>query len=141
MIIHSSHLLLLYFFVCSIQSNQSANGNDSIEALDSHQRVKTGARAVLRCQLKSSSIHSYQLIWIRTNPNENEVDLVLAHNTDVLINDPRLSVQRGEIDYSLSIENVTGEDRGIYACEMNSDPSPERGWIDLQVEGKRQTLS
>lgn len=99
-----------------------------------------GARAVLQCQIKSSSSSSppptsYQLIWIRTNSNQDEVDSILTHNTNVLIDDPRYSVQRGEDTYMLIIENITRDDRGIYACEMNSEPS-ERGWIHLDIEGK-----
>ena len=130
-----SRSLLVVLLVCSTHSIDSPR--ERIDAIESNLRLTTGARALLQCQIQSSATPStsYQLIWIRTNSNLDEADAILTHNTDVLVDDSRLSVQRGGETYALTIENVTRDDRGLYACEMNSE-LPERGWIQLDIEGK-----
>jgi hypothetical protein len=62
--------------------------------------------------------------------------LILAHNQDLLISDSRLSIQRTDIDYSLIITDVTIDDEGLYACEINTQP-PQKATVHLYVQGKK----
>ncbi len=52
-----------------------------------------------------------------------------------MISDYRLTVQRTDIDYSLTITNVNIDDEGIYACEVNTQP-PRKAFVHLYVQGK-----
>ncbi len=53
----------------------------------------------------------------------------------MLISDSRLNVQRTDIDYSLTITDVTIDDDGIYTCEINTQPQ-QKAIIHLYVQGK-----
>lgn len=63
--------------------------------------------------------------------------MILGHNQDLLITDQRLSIQRTDVDYSLTISDVTVHDEGNYACEINTQP-PQRAIVHLYVEGKKK---
>jgi hypothetical protein len=54
----------------------------------------------------------------------------------LLISDSRLNVQRTDIDYSLTITDVTIDDEGTYACEINTQPQ-QKAIIHLYVQGKK----
>ena len=129
----------LFFFFFPLGENRTL-----IDALHPHVTVTSGQKAMLTCRLdatnadlslSSSSSSSYQLIWIRQHFLASEVDSLLGHNQDLLIADPRLTIQRTDIDYSLIISEVNSDDQGVYACEINSQP-PERAVIHLHIQGE-----
>ena len=106
--------------------------------------VTSGQNAILTCQFNStdrdlSRLSLYQLIWIRQSDASYNTDSILAHNQDLLINDNRLSIQRTHIDYSLTINDVTIDDEGIYACEINTQPT-HKAIIHVYVQGKHTFL-
>lgn len=113
-----------------------------IEALNSNVTVISGHKAVLLCTFSStrqdlSLSSSHQLIWIRQSYASQLADSILAHNQDLLISDSRFTVQRTDIDYSLTITNVNVDDEGIYACEVNTQP-PQKASVHLYVQGKNE---
>jgi hypothetical protein len=112
-----------------------------IEALQTNISVTSGHKAVLICSFTSSKhdlslSSSHQLIWIRQSYGSHSADSILAHNQDLLISDSRLSIQRTDTDYTLTITNVNIDDEGIYACEVNTQP-PQNALIHLFVQGKQ----
>jgi hypothetical protein len=124
-----------FFFLRTLGENKTI-----IEALHPNVTVTSGQKAVLTCIFDTknhdlSLLSSHQLIWIRQNHASYDADLILAHNQDLLISDRRLNIQRTDIDYSLTITDVTIDDEGIYACEINTQP-PEKAIIHLYVQGK-----
>ena len=112
-----------------------------LSAFESDLTVTSGQRAVLNCRFNlndrsisvSSSVH--QLIWIRQAAQADQVDVLIAHNQDVLIADSRFIVQQTDIDYTLIILDTNIDDEGVYACEINSQPV-ERAPIHLHIQGK-----
>ena len=57
-------------------------------------------------------------------PNLSLHSLLASNKTQhVLIDDDRLKLQRTSFDYSLTIDNVTIDDEGIYTCEINTYPT------------------
>ncbi|CAM4932001.1 unnamed protein product [Rotaria socialis] len=97
--------------------------------------VTSGQKAILSCIFNriDEDLSSYQLIWIRHSRAAYEADLILAHNQDLLIVDDRLNVQRTQNDYKLTLTDVTGDDEGTYACEVNT-PTPQKSFIHLYVQ-------
>jgi hypothetical protein len=111
-----------------------------IEALHTNVTVISGHKAILTCTFGGTThdlslSSSHQLIWIRQSFTPHNADSILAHNQDLLISDYRLSIQRTDIDYSLTIINVNIDDEGIYACEVNTQP-PQKAFVHLYVQGK-----
>ena len=116
-----------------------------IETPNSNMSVISGHKAVLVCTFSStkqdlSLSSSHQLIWIRQSYASHLADSILAHNQDLLISDSRFTVQRTDIDYSLTITNVNVDDEGIYACEVNTQP-PQKASVHLYVQGKNEDSS
>lgn len=112
-----------------------------IDALHANVTVISGQKAVLTCTFSGTNhdlslSSSHQLIWIRQSSGAQNADSILAHNQDLLISDYRLTIQRTNIDYSLTIINVNIDDEGIYACEVNTQP-PQKAFIHLYVQGKQ----
>lgn len=116
----------------------------TIRAFEKNMTVISGQKATLLCSFSDSesdfSLSStYQLIWIRLSSPAHPADSILAHNQDLLIVDSRLNIQRSDMDYSLTLNDVQVDDEGIYACEMNTQP-PTRDFIYLSVHGKKNVL-
>jgi len=122
----------LFFFV-SLGKNQTI-----IEALHSNVTVTVGQKAILTCLFDTTNdyLSTHQLIWIRQSHGSYESDSIIAHNQALLISDSRLNLQRTDTDYSLIINDVTSDDDGIYACEVNTE-IPQKAFIHLYVQGKR----
>lgn len=111
-----------------------------IEAVRRNVTVTSGQRAVLTCTFAASEqdlslSSSHQLIWIRQNYASNSADSLLAHNQDLLIADHRMSIQRTDADYTLTITDVHADDEGTYTCEVNTQP-PQKASVHLYVQGK-----
>ncbi|CAF2061047.1 unnamed protein product [Rotaria magnacalcarata] len=126
--------LLLIIETSSLVDNNGEN-KPIVEAQNVHVTVTSGQKAILTCifsgvnhELSLSSSH--QLIWIRQSYEAQNADSILAHNQDLLISDPRLTIQRTDFDYSLTITNVNIDDEGIYACEVNTQP-PQKALVHL----------
>jgi hypothetical protein len=116
-ILYNSWILIFLFF--TLGKNKTI-----IEALHPHVTVTSGQKAILTCifDIKNydlSFLSSHQLIWIRQSHASYDADLILAHNQDLLISDDRLNVQRTDTDYSLTINDVTINDEGIYFLSIH----------------------
>jgi len=132
MIIFCTNLFFLFL--------TSGENKTIIEALHPNVTVTSGQKAILTCIFDTTNhdlsfLSSHQLIWIRQSHASYDADLILAHNQDLLITDNRLTVQRTDIDYSLTITDVTVDDEGIYACEINTQ-TPQKALIHLYIQGK-----
>ncbi len=127
---------ILIFLFLTLGENKTI-----IEALHPNVTVTSGQKAILTCIFDTTNhdlslLSSHQLIWIRQSHASYDADLILAHNQDLLISDSRLNVQRTDIDYSLTITDVTIDDEGTYACEINTQPQ-QKAIIHLYVQGKK----
>ncbi|CAF4044435.1 unnamed protein product [Rotaria magnacalcarata] len=136
--------LLLIIETSSLVDNNGEN-KPIVEAQNVHVTVTSGQKAILTCifsgvnhELSLSSSH--QLIWIRQSYEAQNADSILAHNQDLLISDPRLTIQRTDFDYSLTITNVNIDDEGIYACEVNTQP-PQKALVHLYVRDNNSLSS
>jgi hypothetical protein len=126
---------MIHLFFFTLGENKTI-----IEALHPNVTVTSGQKAILTCIFDTTNhdvsfLSLHQLIWIRQNHVSYDGDLILAHNQDLLISDHRLNIQRTDMDYSLIITDVTIDDEGIYACEINTQP-PQKSLIHLYVQGK-----
>lgn len=115
-----------------------------MEALNPYVTATSGHKAMLTCTFSSANYElslssSHQLIWIRQSYGSYIADSILAHNQHLLISDSRINVQRSDIEYSLTINDINTDDEGIYACEVNTQP-PQRAYIQLNVQGKDFTI-
>ncbi|CAM4745752.1 unnamed protein product [Rotaria magnacalcarata] len=135
--------LLLIIETSSLVDNNGEN-KPIVEAQNVHVTVTSGQKAILTCifsgvnhELSLSSSH--QLIWIRQSYEAQNADSILAHNQDLLISDPRLTIQRTDFDYSLTITNVNIDDEGIYACEVNTQP-PQKALVHLYVRANARRI-
>ncbi|CAF3010444.1 unnamed protein product [Rotaria socialis] len=142
-------LLLIIETSSLVDNNDLGENKPIVEAQNAHVTVTSGQKTILTCifsgvnhELSLSSSH--QLIWIRQSYEAQNADSILAHNQDLLISDPRLTIQRTDSDYSLTITNVNIDDEGFYACEVNTQP-PQKALVHLYVRGykliKNQQLS
>ncbi|CAM4913535.1 unnamed protein product [Rotaria socialis] len=130
-------LLLIIETSSLVDNNDLGENKPIVEAQNAHVTVTSGQKTILTCifsgvnhELSLSSSH--QLIWIRQSYEAQNADSILAHNQDLLISDPRLTIQRTDSDYSLTITNVNIDDEGFYACEVNTQP-PQKALVHLYV--------
>ncbi|CAF1332767.1 unnamed protein product [Rotaria magnacalcarata] len=130
-------ITLLFIIKCSSPIDIHGENTTIIAASNPSVTVTSGQKAILSCIFNriDEYLSSYQLIWIRQSRAAYDADLILAHNQDLLIVDDRLNVQRTQNDYKLTLTDVTVDDEGTYACEVNT-PTPQKSFIHLYVQGK-----
>ncbi|XP_041775814.1 protein amalgam isoform X1 [Anopheles merus] len=106
---------ILYIALAVILANVSAFEPDFVYPLE-NVTVAKGRDATFTCVV--NNLGGYRVAWIKA-----DAKAILAIHEHVITNNGRLSVTHNDYNtWTLVIRNVKMEDRGVYMCQVNTDP-------------------
>ncbi|XP_071034584.1 lachesin [Parasteatoda tepidariorum] len=88
-----------------------------------------GREAVLQCTI--DDLDSFKVAWVKV-----DTETLLSFHTHVVPRDSRLKVTNSNSDrqWFLHIKNLNVSDRGIYMCQINTEPMiSQEGYLDVTV--------
>ncbi|XP_021923333.1 lachesin-like [Zootermopsis nevadensis] len=90
--------------------------------------VPLGRDATFRCMVQH--LGGYRIGWVKA-----DTKAIQAINDHVVIHNPRVSVSHVDHTmWNLHVKNVHEEDRGMYMCQINTDPMKSQlGYMDVVV--------
>ena len=79
---------------------------------------------------KNINICHFQVGWVKSDTKaiQSIHDTVITHNSRVTVSGDFRST------FNLHIANVQEEDRGLYMCQINTDPMTAKVKIDIFIE-------
>ncbi|CAL4136204.1 unnamed protein product, partial [Meganyctiphanes norvegica] len=77
--------------------------------------VTAGRNAVLQCEVEH--LRGYKVAWVQV-----KTQTILTIHNAVITRNPRIGLSHEKNIYRLHLKDVVEEDRGLYMCQINTDP-------------------
>lgn len=127
--------LFLFTLVCFFQLADATDAGVSLDDRLPHflepipnKTVVEGRDVILPCSV--DNLKGYKVAWIFV-----ETQTILTIHHTIITKNPRFSLARNDHKHwYLRISDVRPSDRGMYMCQVNSDPMMSQvGYLDIQV--------